>query len=81
MFLKISVRAAALLPFVRGPKENIEMCILGFLKIPVRAAALLPFVRGPKGNIEICISGFLKISGAAAALPNGKYLYSISYNT
>jgi len=46
----------------------------------VRAAALLPFVRGPNENTEVCILGFLKISGADAALPNGKYLYNISYN-
>jgi hypothetical protein len=40
MFLKISVRAAALLPFVRDPKENNEICILDFVKISGAAAAL-----------------------------------------
>jgi len=48
----------------------------------MKATFMLPFIRGPKKIfIEIHILGFLKISGAAAALPNGKYLYSISYNT
>jgi hypothetical protein len=43
---------------------------------------MLPFSRGPKESfIRKHILGFLKISRVAAALSNGKYLYSISYNT